>query len=31
MLGEKRVATTIPVRDPAQARSFYEGTLRLKV
>jgi catechol 2,3-dioxygenase-like lactoylglutathione lyase family enzyme len=31
MLGDKRVATTIPVRDPAQARSFYEGTLGLKV
>jgi catechol 2,3-dioxygenase-like lactoylglutathione lyase family enzyme len=30
MLGDKRVATTIPVRDPAQARSFYEGTLGLK-
>jgi catechol 2,3-dioxygenase-like lactoylglutathione lyase family enzyme len=31
MLGDKRVATTIPVRDPAQARSFYEGTLGLRV
>jgi catechol 2,3-dioxygenase-like lactoylglutathione lyase family enzyme len=31
MLGDKRVATTIPVRDPAQARSFYEGKLGLKV
>jgi catechol 2,3-dioxygenase-like lactoylglutathione lyase family enzyme len=31
MLGDMRVATTIPVRDPAQARSFYEGTLGLKV
>ena len=30
MLGDKRVATTIPVRDPAQARGFYEGTLGLK-
>ncbi len=31
MLGDKRVATTIPVRDPAQARSFYEGALGLKL
>jgi catechol 2,3-dioxygenase-like lactoylglutathione lyase family enzyme len=31
MLGDKRVATTIPVRDPAQSRDFYEGTLGLKV
>jgi catechol 2,3-dioxygenase-like lactoylglutathione lyase family enzyme len=31
MLGDKRVATTIRVRDPAQARSFYEGTLGLRV
>ena len=31
MLGDKRVATTIPVRDPAQARGFYEGTLGLRV
>jgi catechol 2,3-dioxygenase-like lactoylglutathione lyase family enzyme len=31
MLGDKRVATTIPVRDPAQARNFYEGTLGLQV
>ncbi len=31
MLGDKRVATTIPVRDPSQARSFYEGTLGLRV
>lgn len=31
MLGDKRVATTIPVRDPGQARSFYEGKLGLKV
>lgn len=31
MLGDKRVATTIPVRDPGRARSFYEGTLGLKV
>ena len=31
MLGDKRVATTIPVRDPAQARSFYEGILGLRV
>ena len=31
MLGDKRVATTIPVRDPSQARSFYEGTLGLGV
>jgi catechol 2,3-dioxygenase-like lactoylglutathione lyase family enzyme len=30
MLGDKRVATTIPVRDPAGARSFYERTLGLK-
>jgi catechol 2,3-dioxygenase-like lactoylglutathione lyase family enzyme len=30
MLGDKRVATTIPVRDPAQARGFYEGTLGLR-
>jgi catechol 2,3-dioxygenase-like lactoylglutathione lyase family enzyme len=30
MLGVKRVATTIPVSDPAAARSFYEGTLGLK-
>ena len=29
MLGDKRVATTIPVRDPAQARSFYEGNRRI--
>ena len=31
MLGDRRVATTIPVRDPARARSFYEGQLGLKV
>jgi catechol 2,3-dioxygenase-like lactoylglutathione lyase family enzyme len=31
MLGDKRVATTIPVRDPARVRSFYEGTLGLKL
>ena len=31
MLGDKRVATTIPVRDRARARGFYEGTLRLEV
>jgi catechol 2,3-dioxygenase-like lactoylglutathione lyase family enzyme len=31
MLGVNRVATTIPVKDPAQARSFYEGTLQLTV
>jgi catechol 2,3-dioxygenase-like lactoylglutathione lyase family enzyme len=31
MLGDKRVATTIPVRDPAESRSFYEGKLGLKV
>ena len=31
MLGDKRVATTIPVRDPGEARSFYEGTLGWKV
>ena len=31
MLGDKRVATTIPVRNPAEARSFYEGTLGLRV
>jgi catechol 2,3-dioxygenase-like lactoylglutathione lyase family enzyme len=30
MLGVKRVAATIPVSDPAAARSFYEGTLGLK-
>jgi catechol 2,3-dioxygenase-like lactoylglutathione lyase family enzyme len=30
MLGDKRVATTIPVRDTAEARNFYEGTLGLK-
>jgi catechol 2,3-dioxygenase-like lactoylglutathione lyase family enzyme len=31
MLGDKRAATTIPVRDPAKSRDFYEGTLGLKV
>ena len=31
MLGDKRVATTIPVRDRARARGFYEGTLELEV
>jgi catechol 2,3-dioxygenase-like lactoylglutathione lyase family enzyme len=31
MLGDKRVATTIPVRNPAEARNFYEGTLGLRV
>jgi catechol 2,3-dioxygenase-like lactoylglutathione lyase family enzyme len=30
MLGVKRVTPTIPVSDPAAARSFYEGTLGLK-
>ena len=30
MLGDKRVATTIPVRDPGSARSFYEDTLGLR-
>jgi len=31
MLGDKRVAATIPVRDPAESRNFYEGKLGLKV
>jgi catechol 2,3-dioxygenase-like lactoylglutathione lyase family enzyme len=31
MLGASRVAPTIPVRDPAKSRDFYEGTLGLKV
>jgi catechol 2,3-dioxygenase-like lactoylglutathione lyase family enzyme len=31
VLGDQRVAATIPVRDPAQARSFYEGKLGLRV
>jgi catechol 2,3-dioxygenase-like lactoylglutathione lyase family enzyme len=31
MLGDKRVATTIHVRDPARVRSFYEGSLGLKL
>jgi catechol 2,3-dioxygenase-like lactoylglutathione lyase family enzyme len=31
MLGLKRVATTVPVSDPAQARSFYKGVLDLSV
>jgi catechol 2,3-dioxygenase-like lactoylglutathione lyase family enzyme len=31
MLGDKRVVTTVPVRDPARSRSFYEDTLGLKV
>jgi catechol 2,3-dioxygenase-like lactoylglutathione lyase family enzyme len=31
MLGDKPVAPTIPVRDPARSRGFYEGTLGLTV
>jgi catechol 2,3-dioxygenase-like lactoylglutathione lyase family enzyme len=30
MLGDKRVATTIPVTDSARARGFYEGALGLR-
>jgi catechol 2,3-dioxygenase-like lactoylglutathione lyase family enzyme len=30
MLGDKRVAPTIAVKDPAKSRSFYEETLGLK-
>jgi catechol 2,3-dioxygenase-like lactoylglutathione lyase family enzyme len=31
MLGGSRVAPTIPVRDPARSRDFYEGSLGLKL
>jgi catechol 2,3-dioxygenase-like lactoylglutathione lyase family enzyme len=31
MLGGSRVAPTIPVRDPARSRDFYEGALGLKL
>jgi catechol 2,3-dioxygenase-like lactoylglutathione lyase family enzyme len=30
MLGNKRVATTVPVSDPVKARDFYEGALGLQ-